>query len=206
MKKTRIFLFLFFLILFSQAYAQKPDALVLFKLGKYKDAIAVCEQELKASPRNIESYVVLSWALIADKQYEKAYETAKSGRDIMQYDPRLTESQAEACFFLGRNTEALNLFQSYISYAPSGIRMAEVYYFMGEIYLRMAKFCHADIAFTTAVQSNSLDGMWWARLGYAREQAKDYIHALRAYDKALELNKNHVDAQKGKERVLKFFQ
>lgn len=205
MKKSVIFFTFFFLLCIAAAHAQKPDALVLFKLGKYKEAISVCEQEIKAAPKNLESHVVLSWALIADKQYKKAYEITKKGRNIVQYDPRLIESQAEACFFLGRNNEALNLFQTYISYAPSGIRMAEVYYFMGEIYLRMAKFSHADISFTAAVQSNSLDGVWWARLGYAREQARDYIHALRAYDKALELNKNHVDAQKGKERVLKFF-
>lgn len=205
MKRAKIFI-IFFLLLSICAHAQKPDALVLFKVGKYKQAIEVCEHEIKETPKNLESYVVMAWALLADKQYEKAYEITKKGRKIVQYDPRLIESEAESCFFLGKNAEALNLFQTYISYAPSGIRMAEVYYFMGEIYLRMAKFRHADIAFSAAVQSNSLDGMWWARLGYAREQAQEYIHALRAYDKALELNKNHVDAQKGKERVLKFFQ
>jgi cytochrome c-type biogenesis protein CcmH/NrfG len=44
------------------------------------------------------------------------------------------------------------------------------YYYMGEIYLRLGRFGHADIAFSTALQYSSGNAKWWARLGYAREK------------------------------------
>jgi tetratricopeptide (TPR) repeat protein len=73
---------------------------------------------------------------------------------------------------------------------------------MGEIYLRMARFRHADIAFSTAIQLQGLNSLWWVRCGYARKMAKDYRHALEAYNKALELSPNQQDAARGKERVM----
>ena len=85
------------------------------------------------------------------------------------------------------------------------MRIPSSYYFMGEIYLRMAKYRHADIAFSVAVTLDSFNSLWWVRLGYAREQIKEYRYSLEAYNKALSLNKNLVDAQKGRERVLQRF-
>ena len=196
----------FILTLSASVFAQtKPDALVLYKQGKYAEAVAVCENEIKANPSNLDSYVVITWALLADKQYDRAYTIADKGRKIAQSDPRLIETQAEACYNLGKNAEALKLFQDYISYAPNGIRIPSSYYFMGEIYLRMAQYQHADIAFSVAVILDAYNSFWWVRLGYAREQMKDYRYSLEAYDKALRLNKNNVDALKGRELVLKHF-
>ncbi len=183
----------------------KPDALVLYKKGFHKKAIAVCEQELKENPKNIESFVVMSWALLASGQYKRAYETTVKARKIAHSEPRLIEAQAEACYYLGKNEESLRLFENYIFYAPSGLRISNSYYFMGEVYLRLAKYRHADIAFSTAVKLSSYNSLWWTRLGYAREQTRDYRYSLEAYNKALSLNKNLVDAQKGRDRVLKKF-
>jgi len=210
-KKTKInFIFKFTLVFFMLCWAplfsqNKPDALVLYKNGRYAEAIAVCEAEIKQSPNNLDSYVVMTWALLADGQYQKTYDMALAGRKIAQTDPRLIATQAEACYYLGKNSEALKLFQDYISYAPNGVRIPSSYYFMGEIYLRMAKYRHADISFSVAVTLDSFNSLWWVRLGYAREQIKEYRYSLEAYNKALSLNKNLVDAQKGRERVLQRF-
>lgn len=188
------------------AFAQsKPDALVLYKNGRYAEAIAVCEAEIKEKPNNLDSYLVMTWALLAAGQYQKTYDMTAEGRKIAQTDPRLIATQAEACFHLGKNSEALKLFQDYISYAPNGVRIPSSYYFMGEIYLRMAKYRHADISFSVAVTLDSFNSLWWLRLGYAREQTKEYRYSLEAYNKALSLNKNLIDAQKGRERVLQRF-
>ena len=200
-----IFKFLLVLFFFSmfEIFAQdKPDALVLYKNGRYAEAIAVCEAEIKENPNNLNSYVVITWALLASGQYEKTYDMTIDGRKIAQTDPRLIATQAEACFHLGKNSEALKLFQDYISYAPNGVRIPSSYYFMGEIYLRMGKYRHADISFSVAVTLDSFNSLWWVRLGYAREQTKEYSYSLEAYNKALSLNKNLIDAQKGRERVL----
>ena len=203
-----IFKFLLVLFFFSmfEIFAQdKPDALVLYKNGRYAEAIAVCEAEIKENPNNLNSYVVITWALLASGQYEKTYDMTIEGRKIAQTDPRLIATQAEACFHLGKNSEALKLFQDYISYAPNGVRIPSSYYFMGEIYLRMGKYRHADISFSVAVTLDSFNSLWWVRLGYAREQTKEYSYSLEAYNKALSLNKNIIDAQKGRERVLQRF-
>ena len=196
-----VFIFLWF-PLFSQT---KQDALLLFKQGKYTEAIKVCEAEIKILPANLDSYVVLTWALLADGQYQKTYDMTVKGRQIASADPRLIATQAEACFNLGKNKEALRLFEDYISYAPNGVKIPLSYYFMGEIYLRMAKYKHADIAFSTAVTLYAVNSFWWARLGYVREQTQDYRYSLEAYNKALKLNKNLIDAQKGRARVLRRF-
>ena len=76
---------------------------------------------------------------------------------------------------------------------------------MGELYLRLAKYKHADIALSAAVTLETVNSLWWSRLGYAREQTRDYRYSLEAYNRALTLNKNLTDAQRGKDRVLKKF-
>ena len=189
----------------SYLYAQKDDALVLYREGRYKEAAQVCLNEIAVTPRNIDSYVVLTWALLADERYSEAAEWIGKGRSVSQYDPRLIESHAQALYHLGKNEESLHLFEEYIAYAPNGTKLSNVYYHIGELYLRMAKYRHADIAFSTAVSLNRLNSVWWTRLAYAREQATEYSSALEAYTAALQLNKNSTDAQKGYERVRRRF-
>ncbi|MEL3906035.1 MAG: tetratricopeptide repeat protein [Treponema sp.] len=193
------------LFLVPSVYAQPEDALVRYREGNYKRAAEICRQEIARTPRNIDSYVVLAWALLADGQYKEAAGWIVQGRAVSQYDPRLIESHAQALYHLGKNEESLRLFEDYIAYAPNGARLGEVYYHIGEIYLRMAKYRHADIALSAAVQLEQLNSMWWTRLAYSREQAREYRHALEAYSTALQLNKNSTDAQKGYERVLRRF-
>lgn len=190
----------------ARLYAQKKeDALVLYREHQYKEAARVCLQEISRTPQNIDSYVVLTWALLADRQYQEAADWIVKGRMISQYDPRLIESHAQALYHLGKNEESLRLFEDYIAYAPNGSKLSDVYYHIGELYLRMAKYLHADIAFSAAVRLDKLNSAWWTRLAYSREQAKEYRAALEAYTTALELNKNSTDAQKGYERVLHRF-
>ena len=83
----------------------------------------------------------------------------------------------------------------------SGSRVGSAYYFMGEIYIRQAKYQHADMAFTAAVKKEPLLDKWWVRLGYAREMAKNYYEAMDAYDEALRLNSSSIDAERGRSRV-----
>ena len=65
---------------------------------------------------------------------------------------------------------------------------------MGEIFIRLGEYNHADMAFTTAVYHSPNTARWWARLGYAREMARDYQFALEAYDKSLQLNPSLTEA------------
>lgn len=186
-----------------QVHAQTArDALILYREAKYAESVEVCLEEIAVNPANLESHVVLCWALVSAGRYQEADDWAEKGRVVSRYDPRLIEIQAEARFYLGRNEQALKLFQEYISNAPNGTRISSTYAFMGEIYLRQAQFRHADIAFSTAVQLEKSKAAWWVRLGYAREMAKEYRPALEAYNRALELDSGLQDAVRGKTRVL----
>ena len=180
----------------------QADALALYREAKYSDAVDVCLAEIQANPTNVESHVVLCWSLVGAGRYDEASKWALKGRTLSNYDPRLIEIQAEANYYLGANDQSLKLFQEYISYAPNGSRISPTYYFMGEIYLRLGKFRHADMALSSALQLDGSNPLWWVRLGYAREMAKDYRYSLDAYNKALALNGSLQDAIRGRDRVL----
>ncbi len=207
MKKsfTSVFLVFLFTNLILPLFAQtnvKQDALVLYRNKKYKEAIAVCEQELLQTPNNVESYVVMCWALVANKQYSEAEQRALAGLKISAYDLRLTEILGEARYFLGKNNGAMEQFQKYVANAPeNGSRVGDAYYYMGEIFIRQARYQHADIALSAAVKKQPLFDKWWIRLGYAREMAKNYYEAMNAYDEALRLNSSSVEAERGRNRV-----
>ncbi len=184
------------------AVSQKADALVLYRTGNYPEAIKICEEEITANPENIDSYCVLCWSLVRNRQYAEAEQRSTEARKVNSSDVRLIEIQAEAKFYLGKNTAALELFQLYLANVPvNGSRIGNAYYYMGEIYIRQAKFQHADISFTAAVRTEPQVDYWWTRCGYAREMAGSYSSAMEAYSKALDLNPSQADAARGKERV-----
>jgi tetratricopeptide (TPR) repeat protein len=178
----------------------KPDALRLYVDGKYDEARRACLAEISASPSNVESYVVLSWSLISLGRYADAENYALKGYALRR-DPRLTETLGETAYFLGRNDAALRNFQNYVGAVPEGGRVGMAYYYVGEIYLRLGRFGHADIAFSTALQFTPGSAKWWNRLGYARERYGDAVHALEAYKKALAIDPRLQDATEGAERI-----
>lgn len=202
--KNKILIILLLLLTVS-IYSQnsvRQDALVLYHNGNYRESVKVCEEELKDNPNRVESYVVMCWALVKNKQYAEAEQRAVQGLAISPYDLRLIEILGEAKYYLGKNNGAMEQFQKYVASAPdSGSRVGSAYYFMGEIYIRQARYQHADISLSAAVKKEPLIEAWWIRLGYAREMAENNYEALQAYDEALKLNTSSIDASRGRERI-----
>lgn len=193
-----------FLLTGLVAFAQdRPDALELYKAGKYLEAIKVCQEELAESPKNIDSYVVLGWSQLKLKRFAEALETAETADVISPHDPRLVQIMGEAKYYLGRIEDALASLEEYVRLRPTGDRIARVYWLMGECFISLKEYQNADIAISTALYSEQGNAGWWARLGYARELADDLKYAREAYDRALRLDPNLIDAQRGKERVEK---
>ena len=204
MKKTIVSVLVLFFIQASVMFAQtqQKDALVLYHNGKYKESVQVCEEELKENPNRVDSYVVMCWSLVKNKQYAEAEQRATEGLKISSYDLRLIEILGEARYYLGKNAGAMEQFQKYVASAQdNGSRVGSAYYFMGEIFIRQARYQHADIALSSAVKKEPLIDNWWIRLGYAREMAGNYMESLEAYDEALRLNPSSVDASRGRDRV-----
>lgn len=187
-----------FVLAFSAFAQAKPDALKEYRNGNYAESIKICEQELVRTPQNMDSYTVLCWALLANKQYRECEQRATQARKIYANDVRIIEVLAESKFYLDKNDESLKLFQRYIELTSQNAeRAGKVYYFMGEIYVRQGKYQHADISFSMATQYEQ-NYYWYTRLGYSREKVGDYSNALVAYEKALKLNPTFQDALNGK--------
>jgi tetratricopeptide (TPR) repeat protein len=192
------------ILVWVPAFAQeKPDALELYKTGRYLEAIKVCQEELAESPKNIDSYVVLGWSQLKLRRYAEALETAEKADQISPHDPRLVQIMGEAKYYLGRIEDSLASLEEYVRLRPAGERIARVYWLMGECYISLKEYQNADIAISTALYHEDNNAGWWARLGYARELANDLKFAREAFDRALRLDPNLIDAQRGKERVEK---
>jgi tetratricopeptide (TPR) repeat protein len=186
----------------SSLFAQtRPDALAEYRNGNYERSIQICKNEIEANPNNIESHVVICWSLVRLGRYAEAMTYARTGRRINRYDVRITEILGEISYYQGQNNDALQYFQEYINMAPEGARIDMVYYFLGEVYIRLGRYRHADIALSTAVHWLPGNAAWWTRLAYARENAGDLREAVAAYEKALSLNAQSSDARRGLERV-----
>ena len=200
--KITVIVFLILSIFVSFGFSQERDALKTYKEGNYKEAVEICRAELEVMPQRMDAYVVMCWSLIKLNRYEEALEAARKAYRISPTDYRIIEILGEAHFFLGNNLEALQFFEQYVVIAPTGDRIDMVYYYMGEIFIRLGEFNHADISISTALYHNPNIARWWSRLGYAREMASDYTYALDAYKKALRLNATFPEAERGIQRVL----
>ncbi|MCL1993382.1 MAG: hypothetical protein FWG66_10610 [Spirochaetes bacterium] len=194
-----VFSLIFFAVLFPfQAQAQmRADALTEFRANNFEEAVRISLEEIEENANNLEAHVVASWSLIELGRYDEALRLARSARVISRYDGRVIQILGEVHYFQGRNIEALRYFQEYINLAPEGQRIHFVFFFMGEIYIRLGMFRHADIALSTAVHRVPGNALWWSRLGYARENAGDLLAAITAYERALALNAQLTDASRG---------
>ena len=200
-KKVISCLFLLSVFVFSAVAQDKPDARIEWVNGNYTRAIEICESELKVDPYNMDAYAVLCWALVDNGQYYEAEQRATQARKIRAYDVRIIEILGEAKYYLDKNNEALAMFQLYIANTrEDASRLGRVYYLTGEIYIKQAKYEHADIALSMATRLEPKMTLWWTRLGYAREMARDYTSAITAYDYALQQNPSLTDAINGKSR------
>ena len=198
-------------ILFSQA---KPDAAAIYRTGrnleaqgrmedadaKYREAIAICLDEINTGAGTIDSYVVLTWALQRQKKYS---DVIRRGNEALKIRPdyRVVETMGEAYFYLGNFEASLNCMQRYINNVSNGDRTSVAYFFIGEIYRFQKKYNYADIAYTAAVQLSPDMALWWYRLGSVRESAGDNKSASEAYERALKLDPNYSQASSGLERV-----
>jgi len=203
MRTSARFFGVVFLFIAYAAHTQSrpPDALAEYRSGNFERAIQICREEMNENPSNLESHVVICWSLLRLNRYEEALRFARAGRTLNRFDTRITEILGEIHYYQGLNNEALQFFQEYANLSPEGQRIDMVYYFMGEIFIRQGKFRHADIALSTAVHWMPGNAAWWGRLAYTRENAGDFSGAIEAYERALSLNSQLTDAQRGLERI-----
>jgi tetratricopeptide (TPR) repeat protein len=186
----------------AELFAQtQRDALFEYHRGNYAVAAEICKDEIAYNDQNIESYIVLCWSLLKLSRYSEAAQFAEKATEIRRYDVRLLEIKGEIDYYSGRNANALEYFEEYINLAPEGSRIDLVYYYIGEIYIRLGRYRHADIALSTALHYTQGNAQWWTRLAYAREMSGDMRDSEKAYRQAITLDPNLTDARRGLERT-----
>lgn len=195
--------------------APKLDALLLYRQGRdletagrtaeararYFESIAVCEGELQKDPRRMEAFVVKCWSLFRLDRHQEVIDVGTAALKV-QFDPRISEVMGESWFFLGKSDLALKSFARYLETAGENAdRVPTAYFYMGETYLRLKKYAHADIAYSTAVIREPNMPRWWYRLGQTCESLGEWKRAFDAYGKALALSPSLAEAKDGRERV-----
>lgn len=215
--KMRLFsLILLAVVLAVSALAQeKPDALRTFRLGRdleaqgrsadanarYDEAVRICKEEIAQNVANMDSYTVLTWALLRQRKYAEVVDWGQRGLKINPNDYRVIETIGEAYFYLNDFSSSLKYMQRYVDAAPQGDRVSVAYFFIGEIYRIQQKPRHADIAYTKAVRLEPNMALWWFRLGSVREASGEFAQAVLAYERALRLNPSYKEAADGLDRA-----
>jgi tetratricopeptide (TPR) repeat protein len=192
----------------ESAAQTKLDALLLYRQGrdletagrqaeaqaKYTQSVGVCDQEIAADPKRLEAFVVKCWSLFRLARHSDVISTGQAGMKIA-FDARISEVMGESYYFLGQMDNSIKSLQKYIeAVGDSGDRGPTAYFFMGEAYLRLKKYSHADMAYSTAVLKEPSMPRWWFRLGNALESMGDWKRALDAYNKALALSPAYPEA------------
>jgi tetratricopeptide (TPR) repeat protein len=207
---------LLFCCCLAPVYAQtRPDALASYNTGRdlesrgrmddattyYNEAVRICQEELAQNANNIESYVVLTWTLQRQLRYNDVISYGERALRINANEYRINEIMGEAYFYLDRWNDSMACMRRYVDANPRGGRASVAYFFIGEIFRYQQKYHYADIAYTTAVQLERYNSLWWYRLGSVREAAQEYGPAAEAYRQALNLNPNYGEASSGLERT-----
>jgi tetratricopeptide (TPR) repeat protein len=176
------------------------EVLKLVLETRYEEARIAGLARIVAKPDDVDAYLGLALSLIELERYADADNYARKGYAVRK-DPRLAEASGEASYHLGNNEAALRGLQEFIGAFPEVRRAGRAYYYTGEVYIRLGRFMHADMALTAAVQYIPENSLWWARLGWAREQAGRKNQALAAYNQALNLDPRLPDALLGRRRI-----
>ncbi|HUX41490.1 MAG TPA: tetratricopeptide repeat protein [Rectinemataceae bacterium] len=194
-----LFLLVACLPLSAQNLREKGDALI--QAGRFNEARTLGLTALNANPGDTEASILVCESLLGLSLPEDAANYAAKAWDLHK-DPRIAALLGEAYFDTGRNDDALTWLRYYLTALPEGPRAGLVYYLTGEIYLRLGRYGHADMAIATAIYHSPGNARWWSRLGWAQEKAGDYRQALKSYESALGIDPRLDDAVIGRQRIL----
>ena len=167
----------------------------------FQRSLAMTDRLLATDPSNSDLQTLKTWNLFRLHRYIDTVVYAQSVLNTRQ-DYRILETMAEALFFLNKNEEALSAFSRYFAIAPeTDDRRSRAYYYVGEIYFRIKKYEHADIAFSTAVALEKNMYYWWYLLGLVNENLGQDRRAYEAFNASLALKSNFKPSLEARERV-----
>ena len=163
----------------------------------YQEAIRITQDEISRNAATANTYTVMTWAMRRQNRHADVLLWGERGLALHASEFSLIETMGQSLFFMGDHGRSLSYMRRYVNSVPEGGRAPVAYFFKGEIYRMRQQFHNADIAYTTAVHLQPGLPLWWFRLGSVREAVGDFPHAIEAYERAIGLNPNHLEANAG---------
>ncbi|SCW28176.1 TPR repeat-containing protein [Borreliella japonica] len=187
----------------SQIIKEKEDSLLLYKEGKFKEAILNTLEEIRLNPNNLDARTILIWSLIAIGEYKRAEKEAIMGLGIKKYDIRIIQALGEAYFFQKNYENALKYFQEYISLDPKGARIIKVYNLIADSFYELKRYNEADFAYENALRFAPNNQNLLIKLARSRINAKNKVLAEEALIKLLAISPNNLEAKDLLEKLKK---
>jgi tetratricopeptide (TPR) repeat protein len=169
--------------------------------SNYNEAIRICQDEVSRNAAARETYAVITWALRRMNRHADVITWGERGLRLYPDEYRVLETVGESWFYLGDYNRSLLNMQRFVNAVPNGERSPVAYFFIGEIYRLTEKYRHADIAYTTALQLDPNNALWWYRLATVLEKVGDRNPAVAAYQRAVRITPDYREAIQGLARL-----
>lgn len=172
--------------------------------GRYRESIAALELEKKYFPERINIYVIMGWCYRELKEFNNMEKISLEGLKFQLTDSRVHRNLAEAYFFQGKYSQAIDSFQNYLKYkySPgSDPYLATLYYYLGISYYNTEQFRKADISLSLAnfLRRNNQEIIYY--LALTKEKLKEYNKSFNLYSLLLKINPGHQKGIEGLDRV-----
>lgn len=160
-------------------------ASVNLKTGQYRSAENHATMALRLDPSNIEGNKLLSEALFQQGNYREAYAQLQSAKNLDPLDPELS-------ILLGKVAHARRMYRdaySALTRARSlGASNTDVFLYLGLTLSELEDMEGAETNFKLALFKDSTEARAWTGLGRIYTKRREWSEALKAFDRALELD------------------
>ena len=188
----------------SSEYLNAGLAELYAKTGRIRDAVMEAQDILKRDPNNLEAHKLLGRIYLRSMgdmtSGTQSQEVLKLAIEQFEQIVRLEPQDVDDRLLLGRLyrlnndlVKAENEFKTAVKIQPDS---EEAVSSLAYLYNEEGDSKRA-VQVLSSVPDDERSGKLYAALGYTYEQQKDYKQAITAYRKALELDKDNLDSQRG---------
>lgn len=172
--------------------------------GRYRESIAALELEKKYFPERINIYVIMAWCYRELREFNNMEIISLEGLKIQPTDSRVHKNLAEAYYFQGKYSQAIESFENYLKYKytpGTDPYLPLLYSYLGICYYNTEQYKKADIAlsFSNFLKINNQEVIYY--LALTKEKLSEYQKSFNLYKLLLQLNPGHQKGIEGLNRV-----
>ncbi|MFN2271861.1 MAG: tetratricopeptide repeat protein [Anaerolineae bacterium] len=169
------------------AFFYADQAADLYQQGKLEEAIAVYDQAIALDPDDVSFYIKQARLLVLRNRPVEAVRVAQQAVDMSPENAQAWAVLGMAYDWNGDVSEAIDACKRAIDLDPT---YARAYAYLAEAYTDAVRWYEAREAADLAVQLDNHDEDVHRNYGYMLEFQGDYVGAIAAYERALEIHPN----------------